>query len=190
MGWAGRTRHLKQPFTLWESNHSGKWFQRRTSSVEPLKWRGTSSVARCHVTSSAWTRTTWTTNDHDLGLSPSRHGNEMCLQKRGKMLGDGRWVFKVFQPVHGFRWSPGVYIIFFRLVSFSQQDACHAVQDLMTQYIEFVADRLLCALGHSKIWNSSNPFDWHLSHERSCVYEWQIMETWWLFQWLIGWLFH
>ena len=37
-------------------------------------------------------------------------------------------------------------------------------QDLMTQYIEFVADRLLCALGHSKIWNSANPFDWHLSH--------------------------
>lgn len=33
-------------------------------------------------------------------------------------------------------------------------------KDLMTQYIEFVADRLLCALGHSKIWNSSNPFDW------------------------------
>ncbi|CAK9001224.1 Ribonucleoside-diphosphate reductase small chain (Ribonucleoside-diphosphate reductase R2 subunit) (Ribonucleotide reductase small subunit) [Durusdinium trenchii] len=33
-------------------------------------------------------------------------------------------------------------------------------KDLMTQYIEFVADRLLSALGHSKIFNSSNPFDW------------------------------
>ncbi|CAE6954163.1 unnamed protein product [Symbiodinium sp. CCMP2592] len=33
-------------------------------------------------------------------------------------------------------------------------------KDLMTQYIEFVADRLLTALGHSKIFNSSNPFDW------------------------------
>ena len=33
-------------------------------------------------------------------------------------------------------------------------------KDLMTQYIEFVADRLLAALGHSKIFNSSNPFDW------------------------------
>merc|ERR1719145_324593 len=32
--------------------------------------------------------------------------------------------------------------------------------DLMTKYIEFVADRLLTALGHSKIFNSSNPFDW------------------------------
>merc|ERR1719230_2457750 len=32
--------------------------------------------------------------------------------------------------------------------------------DLMTQYIEFVADRLLTALGHSKIWHATNPFDW------------------------------
>ena len=32
--------------------------------------------------------------------------------------------------------------------------------ELMTRYIEFVADRLLVALGHSKIYNASNPFDW------------------------------
>eukprot|EP00933_Yihiella_yeosuensis_P063494 TRINITY_DN66657_c0_g1_i1.p1 TRINITY_DN66657_c0_g1~~TRINITY_DN66657_c0_g1_i1.p1 ORF type:complete len:371 (+),score=110.93 TRINITY_DN66657_c0_g1_i1:69-1115(+) len=32
--------------------------------------------------------------------------------------------------------------------------------DLMTKYIEFVADRLLAALGHSKLFGSSNPFDW------------------------------
>merc|ERR1712098_756930 len=32
--------------------------------------------------------------------------------------------------------------------------------DLMTRYIEFVADRLLTALGHSKLFGSSNPFDW------------------------------
>lgn len=31
---------------------------------------------------------------------------------------------------------------------------------LMQQYIEFVADRLLDALGYSKHFNSSNPFDW------------------------------
>merc|ERR1712194_643448 len=31
---------------------------------------------------------------------------------------------------------------------------------LMTTYIEFVADRLLTSLGHSKIFNVSNPFDW------------------------------
>merc|ERR1712187_631013 len=32
--------------------------------------------------------------------------------------------------------------------------------ELMTRYIEFVADHLLSALGHSKIFGSSNPFDW------------------------------
>lgn len=31
--------------------------------------------------------------------------------------------------------------------------------DLMCQYIEFVADRLLVALGYSKLYNSINPFD-------------------------------
>jgi ribonucleoside-diphosphate reductase beta chain len=30
---------------------------------------------------------------------------------------------------------------------------------LMSQYIEFVADRLLVQLGFQKIWGSSNPFD-------------------------------
>ncbi len=32
--------------------------------------------------------------------------------------------------------------------------------DLMKQYIEFVADRLLGALGVSKVYNAKNPFDW------------------------------
>merc|ERR1712207_12007 len=32
--------------------------------------------------------------------------------------------------------------------------------DLMTKYIEFVADRLLISLGHPKIFNAANPFDW------------------------------
>lgn len=32
--------------------------------------------------------------------------------------------------------------------------------DLMAQYIEFVADRLLVALGYEKIWNTVNPFEW------------------------------
>jgi len=32
--------------------------------------------------------------------------------------------------------------------------------DLMTRYIEFVADRLLTALGHPKLFNATNPFDW------------------------------
>jgi ribonucleoside-diphosphate reductase beta chain len=32
--------------------------------------------------------------------------------------------------------------------------------DLMCQYIEFVADRLLAALGQEKIFNAENPFPW------------------------------
>jgi ribonucleoside-diphosphate reductase subunit M2 len=32
--------------------------------------------------------------------------------------------------------------------------------ELMTRYIEFVADRLLVSLGHPKLFNASNPFDW------------------------------
>merc|ERR1711972_298621 len=32
--------------------------------------------------------------------------------------------------------------------------------ELMTRYIEFVADRLLSALGHSKMFGTKNPFDW------------------------------
>lgn len=31
---------------------------------------------------------------------------------------------------------------------------------LMAQYIEFVADRLLYSLGYTKLYNTSNPFDW------------------------------
>merc|ERR1712137_546367 len=32
--------------------------------------------------------------------------------------------------------------------------------EMMMRYIEFVADRLLVALGHSKLFGVSNPFDW------------------------------
>merc|ERR1712172_270861 len=32
--------------------------------------------------------------------------------------------------------------------------------ELMKRYIEFVADRLLTALGHPKLYNASNPLDW------------------------------
>merc|ERR1712018_599427 len=32
--------------------------------------------------------------------------------------------------------------------------------DMMTRYIEFVADRLLASLGHPKLFDSANPFDW------------------------------
>lgn len=32
--------------------------------------------------------------------------------------------------------------------------------DLMAQYIQFVADRLLVSLGYAKLYNATNPFDW------------------------------
>ena len=32
--------------------------------------------------------------------------------------------------------------------------------ELMSQYIEFVADRLLVALGADKHYKTANPFDW------------------------------
>jgi len=32
--------------------------------------------------------------------------------------------------------------------------------EMMTKYIEFVADRLLSALGHPKLFHATNPFDW------------------------------
>merc|ERR1712211_160703 len=32
--------------------------------------------------------------------------------------------------------------------------------ELMTKYIEFVADRLLVCLGHPKLFFATNPFDW------------------------------
>lgn len=31
---------------------------------------------------------------------------------------------------------------------------------LMQEYIECVADRLLVSLGVAKVWNTKNPFDW------------------------------
>ena len=32
--------------------------------------------------------------------------------------------------------------------------------NLMSEYIEFVADRLMTQLGVEKVWNTPNPFDW------------------------------
>ena len=32
--------------------------------------------------------------------------------------------------------------------------------ELMTEYVKFVADRLVVALGYSKVYNAANPFDW------------------------------
>jgi ribonucleoside-diphosphate reductase beta chain len=60
-----------------------------------------------------------------------------------------------------------VYEIIKDAVSIEQEFICDALpcsligmnSTLMSQYIEFVADRLLVELGYEKIWNSKNPFD-------------------------------
>ena len=44
----------------------------------------------------------------------------------------------------------------------TQSLSCNLIgmnNDLMAQYIEFVADRLLVQLGYEKKWNTANPFD-------------------------------
>ena len=53
-------------------------------------------------------------------------------------------------------------------VAIEQEFICDALpcrligmnSQLMSQYIEFVADRLIVQLGYDKIYNSTNPFDW------------------------------
>jgi len=42
--------------------------------------------------------------------------------------------------------------------------------DMMAEYIKFIADRLLVALGYEKLYNASNPFDWMEMISLQCVY--------------------
>mmetsp|Transcript_66864 Transcript_66864/g.124919 ORF Transcript_66864/g.124919 Transcript_66864/m.124919 type:complete len:348 (-) Transcript_66864:183-1226(-) len=61
-----------------------------------------------------------------------------------------------------------VHVIIRGAVAVEKKFICEALScdligmnsELMTKYIEFCADRLLVALGHTKIYKSSNPFDW------------------------------
>lgn len=41
--------------------------------------------------------------------------------------------------------------------------------DMMAEYIRFIADRLLVALGYEKLYNASNPFDWMEMISLQCV---------------------
>jgi len=60
-----------------------------------------------------------------------------------------------------------VYEIIKEAVSIETEFICEALpcrligmnSNLMTQYIQFIADRLCLQLGHEKIYNSTNPFD-------------------------------
>lgn len=61
-----------------------------------------------------------------------------------------------------------VHMIIAQAVELEREFICEALSvalvgmnaALMAQYIEFVADRLLVALGHEKLYNVTNPFDW------------------------------
>jgi len=61
-----------------------------------------------------------------------------------------------------------VYSIIDDAVQYEKEFVCHALpveligmnSKLMSQYIEFVADRLLYSLGYEKLYHASNPFEW------------------------------
>ena len=61
-----------------------------------------------------------------------------------------------------------VYSIVGRAVEIEKEFVCESLpvsligmnSDLMSRYIEFVADRLLTDLGYSKMFNAANPFPW------------------------------
>jgi len=60
-----------------------------------------------------------------------------------------------------------VYDMFKEAVSVEKEFICESLScsllgmnnEMMSMYIEYVADRLLLTLGYNKIWNTSNPFD-------------------------------
>jgi ribonucleotide reductase beta subunit family protein with ferritin-like domain len=47
-----------------------------------------------------------------------------------------------------------------RIAFLSQVEVVGMNAGLMAQYIRYVADRLLVALGYAKLYNATNPFDW------------------------------
>jgi ribonucleotide reductase beta subunit family protein with ferritin-like domain len=61
-----------------------------------------------------------------------------------------------------------IYEIISEAVTIEKEFICEALpcrligmnSELMSQYIEFVADRLLLQLGYDKYYNTSNPFPW------------------------------
>merc|ERR1712048_290930 len=61
-----------------------------------------------------------------------------------------------------------VHTIIRGAVAVERQFICEALScdligmnsEMMTRYVEFVADRLLSALGHPKLFHATNPFDW------------------------------
>jgi ribonucleotide reductase beta subunit family protein with ferritin-like domain len=60
-----------------------------------------------------------------------------------------------------------VHIMFKNAVVIEKEFICESLpcsllgmnNKLMSEYIEYVSDRLLISLGYNKIWNTKNPFD-------------------------------
>lgn len=65
-----------------------------------------------------------------------------------------------FLTLFPFRFREAVDVERFFVCSALPCDVIGMNSRLMSQYIEFVADRLLTALGVPKIYNATNPFDW------------------------------
>lgn len=57
---------------------------------------------------------------------------------------------------------PGINVIYYVFFNhlYSLVDLIGMNSSLMKDYIEFVADRLVDALGYEQIWNTKNPFEW------------------------------
>jgi ribonucleotide reductase beta subunit family protein with ferritin-like domain len=61
-----------------------------------------------------------------------------------------------------------LFAIIGEAVEYEKEFVCQALSvsligmnnEMMSQYVEFCADRLLVALGAPKLYNAKNPFDW------------------------------
>lgn len=69
----------------------------------------------------------------------------------------------VYKPL-----EPQVHALIKEAVAIEKEFICESLPcaligmnaDLMSQYIEFVADRLIVQMGYSRVWKTRNPFDW------------------------------
>lgn len=76
--------------------------------------------------------------------------------------------FKKVSIISDFDFCQEVELIIKDAVNIERSFVCDAIPveligmnaKLMTQYIEFVADRLMVALGYKKIYGIENPFEW------------------------------
>lgn len=105
------------------------------------------------------------------GLLPGlTHANELISRDEGMHTDFAVAVYKLLHEHFGFRRrnTDEVYELFKDAVTIEKEfimDAlsCELIgmnKDLMSKYIEFVADRLLTQFGYEKMYNTQNPFQW------------------------------